>query len=452
MSRYFGTDGIRGRAGTLLAPELAMRTGYGLAMELAPAAKRYARGKRPQVVVGHDTRLSADMLRLGLESGLALGGVDSLDIGLVPTPVVPQVVMQRKALAGVMITASHNPVADNGIKIFGPDGLKLNSATELAIEGWIDRSGRIGVEDQQFFGSLSEEDASAFYLSLLKKAIRRRGNGHVLRVVLDCANGATSELAGRAFTEAGHEVSVICDELDGAKVNVKCGATDLGKLRRAVKASGAELGLAFDGDGDRVLAVDELGRPVSGDRIIALFATRLPRYRQQGGVVMTHMTNMGVEQALAHRGVKMLRTDVGDINVMNAMIVNGINLGGEQSGHIIMRDKAPSGDGILVGLQLAAVLAGSSEPLSAMVSEFVEFPQLLTNLQVKDKKAWVNDRKVNKALDQVRSSFGNVRFYLRPSGTENVVRVLTESEDRKHCEDGNRAACAVFNDWSSRVS
>ena len=206
------------------------------------------------------------------------------------------------------------------------------------------------------------------------------------------------------------------------------------------------------GDGDRVLAVDELGRPVSGDRIIALFATRLPRYRQQGGVVMTHMTNMGVEQALAHRGVKMLRTDVGDINVMNAMIVNGINLGGEQSGHIIMRDKAPSGDGILVGLQLAAVLAGSSEPLSAMVSEFVEFPQLLTNLQVKDKKAWVNDRKVNKALDQVRSSFGNVRFYLRPSGTENVVRVLTESEDRKHCEDGNRAACAVFNDWSSRVS
>lgn len=452
MSRYFGTDGIRGRAGTVLRPELALRTGYGLAAELAKPTARYARSRRPQVVVGHDTRLSADMLLNALISGLSLGGVDSLDIGLVPTPVVPQLVLARKALAGVMITASHNPVVDNGIKIFGADGLKLGSHTELAIEKWIDREGHISVSDQQFFGTDNDEDVSAYYLNLLAKAVRRRGNGHPLEIVLDCANGATSELAQLAFEQAGHSVHVICNELNGAKVNVKCGATDLGKLRREVKARGAALGLAFDGDGDRVLAVDEKGRPVSGDRIIALFATKLQRYRSQGGVVMTHMTNMGVEQALARRGVRMLRTDVGDINVMNTMLAEGINLGGEQSGHIIMRDKAPSGDGILVGLQLAALLVGNGKPLSELVSEFEEFPQLLTNLQVKDKKAWVKDRKVNSELDKVRTSFSTVRFYLRPSGTENVVRVLTESEDRKHCEAGNAAACAVFNDWSNRIS
>ncbi|MEZ5338935.1 MAG: phosphoglucosamine mutase [bacterium] len=452
MSRYFGTDGIRGRAGRLLAPELAVRTGYGLAVELSGSARRHTSRRRPFVVVGHDTRLSADMLRMALQSGLCLGGVDCLDIGMVPTPVVPQAVLERAALAGVMITASHNPVEDNGIKIFGADGLKLSSATEAAIEAWIDQPGRLSVDDALHFGHVREEDLSSFYLKQLRQAVRRRGNGSPLSVVLDCANGATSLLAQRAFTEAGHSVSVICNEPDGAKVNVKCGATDLGKLRRAVKSAGADLGLAFDGDGDRVLAVDELGRPASGDRIIALFATRLPRYRREGGVVMTHMTNMGVEQVLARRGVRMLRTDVGDINVMNAMIDNGISLGGEQSGHIIMRDKAPSGDGILVGLQLAALLAGSAEPLSRLVDEFTEYPQLLTNLQVKDKQAWVGDRRVNRELEQVRSSFANVRFYLRPSGTENVVRVLTESEDRRHCEAGNAAACAVFNEWSSRVS
>lgn len=452
MNRYFGTDGIRGRAGMVLSPELAMRTGYGLAMELAPARGSYARRNRPQVVVGHDTRLSADMLRNALMSGLALGGIDSLDIGMVPTPVVPQVVMARSALAGVMITASHNPVADNGIKVFGPDGLKLNGSTELAIERWIDREGRISVADQQHFGTDNDEDVSAFYLNRLRRAVRSATIGKGLRIVLDCANGATSELAGIAFEQAGHDCQVICNELDGSKVNVKCGATDLGKLRRAVRSSGAQLGLAFDGDGDRVLAVDEQGRPVSGDRIIALFATRLNRYRSQGGVVMTHMTNMGVEQALALRGVKMLRTEVGDINVMNSMLEHGINLGGEQSGHIIMRDKAPSGDGILVGLQLASLLARASMPLSEMVAEFVEYPQLLTNLQVRDKRAWVKDRRVKRELDQVRSSFNNVRFYLRPSGTENVVRVLTECQDRKHCEAGNRAACAVFNEWSARSS
>ncbi len=452
MSRYFGTDGIRGRAGSLLSPELALRTGYGLAVMLAKPAARYTRRQRRQVVIGHDTRLSADMLRNALMSGLALGGVDSLDIGLVPTPVVPQLVIDQGALAGVMITASHNPVPDNGIKIFGGDGLKLDSGTERAIEGWIDKPGRISVDSEQYFGSMDQQDVSRFYLGLLRRAVRRPGKGKSLRIVLDCAHGATSQLAGEAFEQAGHECVVICNDLDGAKVNVKCGATDLARLRRAVRQEEASLGLAFDGDGDRVLAVDELGRPVSGDRIIALFATRLPRYRKQGGVVMTHMTNMGVEQALARRGVTMFRTEVGDINVMKNMLKYQINLGGEQSGHIIMRDKAPSGDGILVGLQLASLLVSSGSPLSELVAEFVEFPQQLTNLQVKDKQAWVKDNRVRKELEQVRSNFETVRFYLRPSGTENVVRVLTESQDRKHCLAGNAAACAVFNDWSKRVS
>ena len=452
MSRYFGTDGIRGRAGLQLSPELALRTGFGLAAELAPDKSRYARTKRPQVVLGNDTRLSADMLRSALISGLSLGGVDILDIGLVPTPVVPQVVMAHGALAGVMITASHNPVIDNGIKVFGADGLKISSDTELAIEAWIDHPQLISVPDQQFFGKVDKFDATEFYLGRLKQLIRRRGNGTATKVVLDCANGATSALAGRAFEQAGYDCTVICAEMDGEKVNVKCGATDLARLQRTVRQQGAALGLAFDGDGDRVLAVDEMGRPVSGDRIIALFATRLPRYRSQKRVVMTQMTNMGVEQALRLCGVEMLRTEVGDINVMKAMLEHGINLGGEQSGHIIMRDKAPSGDGLLVGLQLAALVGGGRRTLSEMVADFEEFPQLLVNLQVADKLAWVKDRKMNRELDRVRSSFSGVRFYLRPSGTENVVRVLTESRDRKHCEAGNAAACAVFNDWSTRLS
>lgn len=452
MSRYFGTDGIRGRAGLLLTPELALRTGYGLAMELAASSQRYSRTRRPQVILGHDTRLSADMLRNALCSGLALGGVDTLDVGMIPTPVIPQIVLERKALAGVMITASHNPVVDNGIKIFGGTGLKLGNETEAAIERWIDSPGTLSVPDQQYFGQLDSLDPTDFYLARLRQSVRRRGNGQALRIVLDCANGATSLLAGLAFEQAGHTCSVICNDPDGAKVNVRCGATDLAKLRRAVRSSGADLGLAFDGDGDRVLAVDELGRPVSGDRIIALFATRLPRYRSQGRVVMTHMTNMGVEQTLKQRGVEMLRTDVGDINVMNAMLEHGINLGGEQSGHIIMRDKAPSGDGLLVGLQLAALVNGSGKRLSQLVADFEEYPQLLTNLQVADKVAWVKDRGVRKELDQVRLSYATVRFYLRPSGTENVVRVLTESRDKKHCAAGNAAACAVFNNWSLRLS
>jgi phosphoglucosamine mutase len=253
-----------------------------------------------------------------------------------------------------------------------------------------------------------------------------------------------------AFDKAGFNVEAVNCEFDGSRVNVNCGATDLSHLSRQVRKSKADVGLAFDGDGDRVKAVDEYGHEVSGDRIIALFATRLPRYRKQGAAVMTQMTNMGVEEELLKRGIKLIRTEVGDIQVLTAMRRHKLNLGGEQSGHIILRDKVPSGDGILVGLQLAAMVRSLQQPLSSLVANFVEFPQKLVNLRVRDRLAWRNDKKFNHEYKKLRNKYTDVRFYLRPSGTEDVVRVLTESRLPERCEAANAVLCEALLRWDKR--
>ena len=450
MNRYFGTDGMRGRAGDALGPELALRAAFGFTRQLGKSKDLYHTRHRPKVVVGSDCRLSSPMLKSAAISGLALGGCDAIDIGIVPTPLVSFTVLKRKAAGGVMLTASHNPIEDNGIKFFGGDGIKITPKQERAIEKIIAKPARLAAPGKINFGKHSLYEPAGDYLSFLQRAVRVSANSRSLRLVLDCAHGASSALAPEAFTQAGFSVRAINAIFNGRRINVKCGATDLRQLSRAVKRTGADLGLAFDGDGDRVLAVDHLGRSVSGDRIIALLATRIKHYQGQGAVVMTHMTNLGVELALKLRGIKMHRVEVGDANVLAAMMREGLDLGGEQAGHVIMRDKLPAGDGILTGLRLAALLRSEQQPLSALVEEFPEYPQVLTNLRMHDKLAWQDDARLRKRLSRVKADNKGVRFYLRPSGTEDVVRVLTEAEDSRRCRRGNLAACEALQSFDNR--
>lgn len=448
MQQYFGTDGIRGQAGVLLTPELALRAAFAFARLQGGSRKVYSRGARPEIMVACDSRLSSGMLAAAVGSGLMYGGCDALELGILPTPAVPLLVTRHQAAGGVMITASHNPVADNGLKFFGADGLKLPDRREQALEEIIQSNGSLTVPDRLHFGQPRRLDSSQEYLAFLRQAVRGK-SGRRLKIVLDCAHGATCELAPLAFEQAGYTVSPVNCTFDGARVNVKCGATDLGGLSRQVRKSGAALGLAFDGDGDRVLAVDEKGYAVSGDKIVALFAVYLARYRKQGAVVMTQMTNMGVEESLRRRRIRMIRTEVGDIQVLAALRKHRLSLGGEQSGHVILRDKQPAGDGILVGLQLAALVGRRSKTLNELAAEFEEYPQKLTNLRVKDRFAWHQDKRFARKYEKVTHDFADVRFYLRPSGTEDVVRVLTEARDPRRCKLGNDALCEALLAWDT---
>lgn len=444
--RYFGTDGIRGRAGSVLTPELALRAAYGMASCITGGIN-YCSTAKPRIVLGRDSRLSSPMLSAAVQSGLNLGGCDVIDIGIVPTPVVTFTVLKEQCAGGVMITASHNPIADNGIKFFGPEGFKLEEDDEQAVESIIHTTGTVATDTEIHFGATLQQNPATPYLAALRAAVKPKPQARTVRVVLDCAYGATSTLAPVAFERAGYSVHAIHDSFDGNLINVSCGATDLRAISDSVRRTGAELGLAFDGDGDRMLAVDHEGNPVSGDKIIALFATRLPRYKGQGAVVMTHMTNIGVEQALAAKGITMVRTDVGDVKVLQAMRQQGLHLGGEQSGHIIMLDKSRAGDGILAGLQLAAILRGSIQTLAELAAQFPEYPQVLTNLTVRDKQAWQRDTKLSRELQDVQANYKDVRFYLRPSGTENLVRVLTEAPDDNLCHQANAAMCRLLAAW-----
>jgi phosphoglucosamine mutase len=381
------------------------------------------------------------MLFHAVAAGLSQAGWDVVDLGIVPTPVVPFMLLRGGLDGGVMITASHNPVPDNGIKFFGPQGGKIDESQEKAVEKLIDSTGLAGTAVDMRFGQVVTLDPSAAYLKFLARVTGRPGAGKQLSIVLDCAYGATSVLAPLAFGQAGHRVEAINAQFDGSRINVGCGATDLSQLAARVRKLKADLGLAFDGDGDRVLAVDSAGRAVSGDVIIALLATGIPAYRRGGAVVMTHMSNLGVEEALLAKGIRMYRTDVGDAKVAATMFEQGILLGGEQSGHVIMRDRLPSGDGILTGLALAHLLRRSARPLVALAAQYPQYPQRLTNLRVRDKLAVNRNAALRKDLSSITARNADVRFYIRPSGTENLLRVLTEARDRERCDEANQAVC-----------
>jgi phosphoglucosamine mutase len=427
VKRLFGTDGVRGVANRDLTPDLALALGRAAGLVLAPSGGRF--------VIGRDTRLSGPMLEAALVAGLCSSGAEVLRAGIVPTPAVAYLTLEEKARGGAVISASHNPVPDNGIKFFSSEGLKTTEETERRIEESA-TSPPADLPTGADVGIASDlEDAGDRYVDHLLGSLEGRLDG--LRVVLDCAYGAAFNLAPRALREAGAEVRAIHAEPDGARINVECGSTSMTELSRAVVADGADIGLAFDGDADRVLAVDERGEEVDGDRILGLAAAHLMEegVLKDGIVVATVMSNLGFIRALEERGIEVVAAPVGDKFVAAEMAERGAVLGGEQSGHVIFSEYSTTGDGILTGLQICSILKGSDAPLSKLAHFFEPFPQVLINVPVASRDGLSDAADVWAAVEKAESSLGHDgRVLLRPSGTEPLIRVMVEAADGAQAE------------------
>ncbi len=424
MPRLFGTDGIRGVANEDLTPDLALALGRAAGSVLAGAGGR--------IVVGRDTRLSGPMLESGLVAGLCSAGVDVDLLGILPTPAVAHLAVESKAAAGAVISASHNPVADNGFKFFSGDGTKLTTEIEDSIETALEDEPE-ELPEGRSVGEASElPDALDRYLAHLLGSIPEQLTG--LRVVLDCAFGAAWQAGPRAFSEAGAEVTAIHAEPDGSKINVDCGSTDLIELARAVIEQGADIGFGFDGDADRVLAVDERGEPVDGDRLLGLNALRVQDEGalKNDSVVTTVMANLGFRRALEQAGIEVFGVPVGDKHVAQGMLDRGAVLGGEQSGHIIFGQHATTGDGILTALQTSHVLVTSDDPMSKLAHFYEPYPQVLLNVPVADRGALEGAEAIWTAVEKAEQNLGEEgRVLIRPSGTEPLVRVMVEAADEE---------------------
>ncbi|BCV22814.1 phosphoglucosamine mutase [Moorella sp. Hama-1] len=431
MARIFGTDGVRGVANQGLTPELALRLGR------AGAAVLAGNSGRVRVVVGRDTRISGDMLEAALVAGICSVGGEVLKVGVIPTPAVAWLTRDLEADAGVVISASHNPVADNGIKFFSASGYKLPDPVEEEIERLVlspadDLPRPVGVE----LGRVREvTDAPERYCAYVCSTAGRGLAG--LQVVLDCANGAACRVAPVIFQRLGARVSLLHNEPDGTNINVRCGSTHPEDLQAAVVARGAMVGLAFDGDADRVIAVDAKGQVVDGDAIMTILAL----YRQeQGGlpggqVVVTVMSNYGLHQALTAAGLRVQQTRVGDRYVLEEMLKSGAVLGGEQSGHIILLEHNTTGDGLITGVQLLQVMAATGRPLSELAAVMPHLPQLLVNVRVADKEAAMDHPDLLAAVAAAREQLaGRGRVLVRPSGTEPIIRLMVEGPDRGELE------------------
>lgn len=431
MAKLFGTDGVRGVANAGLTPELAFRLGR------CGAAVLTGQEGRVKVVVGRDTRLSGDMLEAALVAGICSVGGDVLKIGIIPTPAVAWLTRYLAADAGVVISASHNPFADNGIKFFNSNGYKLPDPVEEEIERLVlDNEDNLprpaGVE----LGRVQDlEDAAERYIAHVCSTVSRGFTG--MKVVLDCAYGAACTVAPAVFRRLGAEVSLLHDTPDGTNINVRCGSTHVEVLQAEVVARRADAGLAFDGDADRVIAVDEQGQVVDGDAIMTVLALYL---QQQGGlpggqVVVTVMSNFGLHQALAGAGIRVHQTSVGDRYVLEEMLRTGSFLGGEQSGHIIMLEHNTTGDGLLTGAQLLQVMAATGRPLSELALVMPRLPQVLVNVTVADKEAAMSKPELLAAVAAAREQLaGRGRVLVRPSGTEPIIRLMLEGPDRQELE------------------
>lgn len=432
MGKYFGTDGVRGIANQELTPELAYKIGRCGGYVLT------GQKRRPKVIIGRDTRISGPMLESALVAGLLSIGADVIRLGVITTPGVAYLTRQLKADAGVMISASHNPVEDNGIKFFGGDGFKLSDETELDIEKLIDAA-----EDQlprpagKDVGTVTDdEDARLAYADYLKTTVSSPFSS--VRIVLDCAHGAAYELAPRIFRELGAEVISTGHEPNGININDGCGSTHPEALSKQVLQHKAHLGLSFDGDADRLIAVDENGEEVDGDYILTILAEamKLEGRLKKDTVVTTVMGNLGFFKAAKEMGIQTAKTAVGDRYVMEEMRKEGYNLGGEQSGHVIMLDYNTTGDGILSGLQLVDILIRSGQPLSGLKAKMQKFPQVLVNVRVKDKSKLAGNKAIESAINEVERKLGeDGRVLVRPSGTESLVRVMVEGPDKSITED-----------------
>lgn len=429
MGKYFGTDGVRGVANSELTPEMAFKLGrfggYVLTKEHS----------RPKVIIGRDTRVSGEMLECALVAGLLSIGAEVMRLGVISTPGVAYLTKVMGAQAGVMISASHNPVADNGIKFFGPDGFKLLDDQELEIEALIDLPDELPRPIGADLGLVMDYfEGGQKYLQYLKNTVDEDFSG--IHIALDCANGSTSSLAAHLFADLEADISTMGASPNGLNINDGVGSTHPEALSAFVLDKGADVGLAFDGDGDRLIAVDEKGEIVDGDQIMYICG----KYMKEAGrlkhdtIVSTVMSNLGFYKGLESNGIQSVQTAVGDRYVVEEMKKNGYNLGGEQSGHIIFLDYNTTGDGLLTGLQLVNIMKATKKPLSELASEMKKFPQKLVNVKVTDKHHVTENEKVKQVIAQVEAEMaGNGRILVRPSGTEPLVRVMAEAATEELC-------------------
>ncbi len=425
---YFGTDGIRGMANRHpMTPEVAMRVGLA-------AGKRFSSGgdRRHLVVIGKDTRLSGYMIEPALTAGFTSVGMDVVLFGPLPTPAVAMLTRSLRADLGVMISASHNKYTDNGIKLFGPDGYKMSDEDELQIEALMHEPLDKGLAGAAKLGRTQRiDDAQARYIEIAKATFPRRLSLAGLRVVIDAANGAAYKVAPKALYELGAEVISIGVEPNGFNINEECGSTDTRALKAAVLKYRADIGIALDGDADRMVLVDEKGNTIDGDQVMALIAKSWKKSGQltKPGVVATVMSNLGLERFLKGLSLKLVRTKVGDRYVVEAMRADGYNLGGEQSGHIVLSDYSTTGDGLLASLQVLAVCVQAERPVSEICTLFEPAPQVLENIRVEQGDP-LADAKVRDAIKAAETRLGaNGRLLIRKSGTEPLVRIMAEGEE-----------------------
>jgi phosphoglucosamine mutase len=432
VRKYFGTDGIRGAANRVITPELALKVGQA-------AGLVFTRGDhRHRVVVGKDTRLSGYMIETALVAGFTSVGMDVLLLGPMPTPAVAMLTRSMRADLGVMISASHNLFEDNGIKLFGPDGFKLDDATELKIESLMDDNIAKKLAKSTDLGRAKRIDGvHDRYIEFAKRTMPKTISLDGLRVVVDCANGAAYRVAPEALWELGAEVISMGVEPDGFNINKECGSTDLTAISNKVREMRADIGIALDGDADRVIIIDEKGNAVDGDQLLAVIAES---WKEDGrltrpGVVATVMSNLGFERHLKGLGIELIRTPVGDRYVLEHMRKHGYNIGGEPSGHIILSDYTTTGDGFVAALQLLAVVKGQDKPVSELCHRFEALPQILKNVKYKAGKPLENAG-VKTAIASAEEKLGRTgRLIIRPSGTEPVIRVMGEGDNRELVEE-----------------
>jgi phosphoglucosamine mutase len=427
VRRYFGTDGIRGRANRVITPELALKVGQAAGLVFRNGEHRH------RVLIGKDTRLSGYMIENAMVAGFTSVGMDVLLTGPIPTPAVGMLTHSMRADLGVMISASHNPYDDNGIKLFGPDGFKLSDEVEAQIEKLLDSDLSAQLAASNDLGRAKRIDGvQDRYIEFAKRTLPRQLNLEEMRVVIDCANGAAYKVAPGALWEMGADVIEIGTEPDGFNINKDCGSTDLAALKRKVREMRADIGIALDGDADRVLIVDERGHVVDGDQLLAVIAEswKDDDRLQRNGIVSTVMSNLGLERHLASVGLTLARTPVGDRYVLERMRADGYNVGGEQSGHIILSDFTTTGDGFVAALQVLAVVKRSNKPVSEVCHRFEPLPQVLKNVRYRNGKP-LEDAAVRSAIASAESRLGgHGRLLVRPSGTEPVIRVMGEGDDK----------------------
>lgn len=447
--KYFGTDGIRGRANAYpMTADVALK----VAMATARVMKRgmdAADSSHNRVVIGKDTRLSCYMLEQAMTSGFLAMGMDVVLTGPIPTPAIAMLTRSLRADMGVVISASHNPFEDNGIKLFGHDGYKLPDTVEREIEEWIDNPElMVQLPEPGQVGRASRmDDAVGRYVEFAKSSFPRKLNLSGLKIVVDCANGAAYRVAPMTLWELEAEVVVIGNTPNGKNINKECGATSTQALQKKVVEEGADLGIALDGDADRLIMVNEKGERVDGDQLIALLATRLKDkgFLNQNTVVTTVMSNLGMERYLASKGVSMMRTAVGDRYVVEKMREGNYSLGGEQSGHIVLSHFGTTGDGLIAALQVLAIIKEQEKPASEVLHVFDPVPQILKNVRFDKESKPLEQKLVQDAISEAETRLnGSGRLLVRPSGTEPVIRIMAEGDDAAMVETIVDNLCAVI--------